>query len=131
MDNESVVLGEAPASPEHLAQYLLLLTALLVGLGLSTYLAASLVRRENPRDDNNSTVADKIREAEDDDLPAVLNASEHEGMHDFTSSLARLVEEDWIELKVAERYAPNAEALRSKVRGIHVKADTLVQRVKR
>jgi twitching motility protein PilT len=80
---------------------------------------------------NNSTVADKIREAEDDDLPAVLNASEHEGMHDFTSSLARLVEEDWIELKVAERYAPNAEALRSKVRGIHVKADTLVQRVKR
>ena len=40
-------------------------------------------------------------------------------------------DEDWVDLRVAERYAPNAEALRSKVRGIEVKADTLVQRVKR
>jgi len=80
---------------------------------------------------NNSTVADKIREGDDDDLPAVLASSVHEGMHDFTFSLARLVEEEWIDLKVAERYAPNAEALRSRVRGIQVKADTLVQRVKR
>ena len=52
-------------------------------------------------------------------------------MHDFTSSLARLVEDEWVDLKVAERYAPNAEALRSRVRGIKVKVDTLVQRVKR
>lgn len=80
---------------------------------------------------NNTIVADRIREAEDDDLPAILNASQAEGMHGFTDSLARLVEEEWIDLKIAERYAPNAEALRSKVRGIHVKADTLIQRVKR
>jgi twitching motility protein PilT len=79
---------------------------------------------------NNSTVADKIREAEDDDLPAVIHSSEHEGMHDFTSSLARLVNEDWVDLRTAERYAPNAEALRSKVRGIQVKAETLIQRVR-
>jgi twitching motility protein PilT len=78
----------------------------------------------------NSTVRDKIREGEDEDLPAVVQSSEHEGMHTFTSSLARLVNEDWVELKVAERYAPNAEALRSRVRGISVKADSLVQRVK-
>jgi twitching motility protein PilT len=80
---------------------------------------------------NNVTVADKIREGEDEDLPAIIHASEHEGMHDFTSSLAKLVEEEWIDLKVAERYAPSAEALRSKVRGIKVKSDTLIQRVKR
>ena len=79
---------------------------------------------------SNSTVADKIREGEDEDIPAILNTSTSEGMHDFTSSLARLVEEEWIDLKVAERYAPNAEALRSRVRGIKVKADSLIQRVK-
>jgi twitching motility protein PilT len=79
---------------------------------------------------NNSTVADKIREGEDEDLPAVLNSSTAEGMHDFTASLARLVEEEFVDLKVAERYAPNAEALRSRVRGIKVKADTLISRVK-
>jgi twitching motility protein PilT len=79
---------------------------------------------------NNPTVADKIREGEDEDLHAVLATSSGEGMHDFTSSLARLVDEDWVDLRVAERYAPNPEALRSKVRGIQVKADTLVSRVK-
>jgi hypothetical protein len=43
---------------------------------------------------NNSTVADKIREGEDEDLPAVLQSSEHEGMHTFTLSLAKLVDEE-------------------------------------
>ena len=52
-------------------------------------------------------------------------------MHDFTGSLARLVEEEWVDLRIAERYAPNREALRSKVRGIKVSADKLIQRVKR
>ncbi|MBX3372959.1 MAG: PilT/PilU family type 4a pilus ATPase [Phycisphaeraceae bacterium] len=79
---------------------------------------------------NNSTVSEKIREGEDDDLPAVMAGSLHEGMHDFTTSLAQLVEKDWVDLKVAERFAPNAEALRSRVRGISVKADTLISRVK-
>ena len=40
------------------------------------------------------------------------------------------MEKEWVDLKTAERYAPNMEALRSKVRGITVKADTLIQRVK-
>jgi twitching motility protein PilT len=79
---------------------------------------------------NTPTVADKIRDAEDEDLPAVLHGSEGEGMHDFTTSIARLVEGDWVDLRVAERYAPNIDALRSKVRGISVKADTLISRVK-
>lgn len=78
----------------------------------------------------NSTVAEKIREGEDEDIHAIIGGSEHEGMHSFTQSLARLVNDDWVEMKVAERFAPNRDALRSKVRGIEVKADTLVQRVK-
>jgi len=79
---------------------------------------------------NNSTVNEKIREGEDEDLPAVVQSSENEGMHSFTSSLGRLVNEEWIDLKIAERYAPNAEALRSRVRGLTVKADSLIRRVK-
>ncbi|MDY7107518.1 MAG: PilT/PilU family type 4a pilus ATPase [Planctomycetota bacterium] len=79
---------------------------------------------------NNSTVSEKIRDGEDEDLPSVIQASESEGMHSFTSSLARLVNEEWIDLKIAERYAPHAEALRSRVRGVHVKADSLIRRVK-
>ncbi len=59
-----------------------------------------------------------------------MAGSTGEGMHDFTNSLARLVEEDWGDLRTAEKYAPNTEALRSKVRGIEVKADLLVSKVK-
>jgi len=79
---------------------------------------------------NNSTVAELIRDERDEDLPSVMATSAADGMHDFTSSLGRLVLEDWVELKVAERYAPNRDALRSLVKGIQVKADTLVHRVK-
>jgi Tfp pilus assembly pilus retraction ATPase PilT len=109
--------------------------------GLAAGLRAVMAQRLVPcvRDDiqrvpatevllNNSTVADKIREGEDDDLPAVMATSVGEGMHSFTNSLAKLVEEDFIDLKVAERYAPNAEALRARVKGIKVTADTLIQR---
>lgn len=78
----------------------------------------------------NSTVADKIREGEDNDLPAVMAGSVSEGMHDFTSSLTKLVEDGWVDLRVAERYAPNVEALKARVRGIAMKAETLVGRVR-
>jgi twitching motility protein PilT len=77
---------------------------------------------------NNVTVADKIREGEEEDLPAIMHGSREDGMHDFTESLARLVDENFVDLKTAERYAPNPEALRSKVRGIDVKADVLVSK---
>jgi twitching motility protein PilT len=79
----------------------------------------------------NSTVQDKIRDGADDDMPAIIAGSEGEGMHDFTGSLARLVLEDWVDLRVAERFAPNRDALRSRVRGIQVSADKLVSRVKK
>jgi twitching motility protein PilT len=80
---------------------------------------------------NNVTVSERIREGMDEDLPAIMAGSTEEGMHDFTSSLTRLVEEDWVDLKTAERYAPNAELLRAKVRGIEVKADVLVSKASR
>ena len=79
---------------------------------------------------NTPIVGEKIRDGEDEDLPAIMHGSEHEGMHDFTGSIAALVERDWVTMRVAEQFAPNREALRSKVRGIQMQAQTLVQRVK-
>jgi twitching motility protein PilT len=72
------------------------------------------------------TVVDRIREGHEEDLSAVLASNQELGMHDFTTSLAHLVETDFVDLKVAEQYAPNREALRSRVRGIEVRADLLV-----
>jgi twitching motility protein PilT len=80
---------------------------------------------------NTPIVGDCIREGRDADLPAVVAGSAQEGMHTFTDSLARLVKEDFVDLKTAERYAPNAEQLKSKFRGIDVKSDVLVSRIKR
>lgn len=80
---------------------------------------------------NNGLIADRIREGDDADLPAIMAGANEEGMHDFTSSLLRLVKEAWVDLKTAEKYAPNAELLRSRVRGIDVKSDVLVSKTKR
>jgi len=80
---------------------------------------------------NTSLVAERIRDGADEDLPAVLAGSQDIGMHDFTTSLHRMVNDSWIDLKIAEKYAPNIEALRSKVRGIEVKADVLVSKARR
>ncbi|HWB18686.1 MAG TPA: PilT/PilU family type 4a pilus ATPase [Phycisphaerales bacterium] len=77
---------------------------------------------------NTPIVSDRIREGRDEDLHAAMAGSTHEGMHDFTESLGRLVEQDYVDLRTAERYAPNADALRARVRGIKVKADVLVSR---
>jgi twitching motility protein PilT len=77
---------------------------------------------------NTPIVSDRIREAKDEDLPAIMAGSVHEGMHSFTESLVRLVEENYVDLRTAEHYAPNPEMLRAKVRGIRVKADVLVTR---
>lgn len=77
---------------------------------------------------NSTIVADRIREGDDDDLSAIIAGSLEEGMHDFNSSLAALVDKNWVDLKIAERYSPNKDALRSHIRGIGVKADVLVSK---
>jgi len=80
---------------------------------------------------NTPIVSDRIREGGDEDIPAIIASSGAEGMHSFTDSLVRLVEQDYVELRVAEHYAPNREALVSRIRGVELPADKLIQRVKR
>lgn len=79
---------------------------------------------------NSPVVREKIRDGEDADLPAVINSSRGEGMHSFTQSLAELVEKEWVDIQTAREFAPNREALDSILRGVEVKAQSLVGRIK-
>jgi twitching motility protein PilT len=75
------------------------------------------------------TVRQKIREGEDNDLPGVVSRCE-EGMQSFTHALAELVKKDWITVGTAMDYAPNRDALSSVLKGVEVKSQGLVGRIK-
>jgi len=79
---------------------------------------------------NTPIVQEKIREGEEDDLPSIINSSGGEGMMSFTQSLAELVRKEWVDVRTAKAFAPNRDALDSELKGVQVKASTLVQRVK-
>jgi twitching motility protein PilT len=79
---------------------------------------------------NTAVVRDKIRDGEDEDIPAIINGSIHEGMRSFTYSLAELVNKEMVAAHVALSYAPNRDALTSALKGVEVKASTLVHRVR-
>ena len=59
-----------------------------------------------------------ISEGRENDIPSAIRAGGGEGMQDFTESLRKLVEEEWIDLKVALQYAPNVEELKMALKGI-------------
>lgn len=67
---------------------------------------------------NTPVVRKLISESREGDLSSVIRASTGEGMVDFTESLRRLVEEEYIDLRVAEQYAPNVEELKMALKGI-------------
>lgn len=80
-------------------------------------------------------VKEKIREGADDDLPALINSNTGsdpgEGMHSFLLSLASLVKKEAISRAMGMDHAPNREALDSILKGVEVKASTLVSRLKK
>ncbi|MGH7131390.1 MAG: type IV pilus twitching motility protein PilT [Phycisphaerales bacterium] len=75
-------------------------------------------------------VREKIRAGEQEDLPAIVQSSRGEGMMSFTQSLSDLVKADMVTLRTALDYAPNREALEALVKGLEVKAASLVGRVR-
>jgi twitching motility protein PilT len=77
---------------------------------------------------NTPLVRDKIRDGEEQDFPAIISANPDSGMHNFNQSLARMVEDLWIDRRVALSYAPNREALDSLLKGIAIKSGGLVGR---
>jgi twitching motility protein PilT len=75
-------------------------------------------------------VKDRIRDGLDTDLPAIIQSNLHDGMHSVTHSLSELVKKEWITKSVAMEYAPNREALDAMIKGLEVKAQMLVSRVR-
>lgn len=66
----------------------------------------------------NSIVRKLLQEEREADIPTVIRSCQSEGMQDYTESLRRLVEEEWIDYKVAMQYAPNREELKMALKGI-------------
>jgi twitching motility protein PilT len=79
---------------------------------------------------NNSIVKEKIVHEEDGDIPAILHACRDEGMRDFTQSLFELVEKSVIARETAMDYAPNRDALRSRLKGIDTASEGLISRLR-
>jgi twitching motility protein PilT len=77
---------------------------------------------------NTATCKDLIRKEQDQDLPALIAGSEKEGMHSFTTSLAKLVQSDKVFMDVAMQFAPNADSLASLLRGIKTTSSTMIHR---
>ncbi len=67
---------------------------------------------------NTPIVRKLISEEREADLPTAIRAGVGEGMQDFTESLRKLVEEEYIDLKLALEYAPNVEELKMALKGI-------------
>ena len=80
---------------------------------------------------NTPVVRDKIRDGGDEDIPAIINSSIPDGMRSFTYSLAELVRKEHVGVQTAMAFAPNQNALDSALKGVEVKAQSLVHRVKR
>ncbi|MEN6386057.1 MAG: PilT/PilU family type 4a pilus ATPase [Phycisphaerales bacterium] len=75
---------------------------------------------------NNPIVRKLIADKRESDLSAVIKSCQNEGMQDFTESLKRLVETDWIDLKVALASAPNVEELKMALKGIRASAGVIL-----
>jgi len=79
---------------------------------------------------NNTTVREKIREGYDEDLPSIIGTSSADGMRSFNMSLAELVTDEKIAMALALDHSPNREALASILKGVQVKQQGLVSRLR-
>jgi len=75
-------------------------------------------------------VRELIRDHRDSDLPAAISAARSDGMRSFNDSLAELVDKEWIEMSTALELSPNRESLESIIKGVQVKSQGLVGRIK-
>ena len=75
---------------------------------------------------NTPIVRKLISEERESDIGSAIRAGEGEGMIDYTGSLLKLVEEEYIDLRVALQYAPNVEELKMAMKGIRSKASGIL-----
>ena len=74
------------------------------------------------------TVRQLVQEARDTELPDVIRAHERDGMQSFTKSLMDLINNDYIDPKVAYEVAPNVEELKMLMKGISTAHGGLIGR---
>ena len=72
---------------------------------------------------------EKIREGDDSALPMIVGQNE-EGMQSFTKALADLVMKEWVALNTAMDFAPTRVALSSMLKGVQVRTQGMVSRIK-
>jgi twitching motility protein PilT len=75
---------------------------------------------------NTPIIRKLISEEREADIPAAIRSGQGEGMQDFTDSLHKLVEDEYIDLKVALKYAPNVEELKMALKGIRSTASGIL-----
>lgn len=68
-----------------------------------------------------ANVKKAILEENDEKLPDIIRIGKLSGMQDFTMSLKKLVDDEYIDREVAMEVAPNREALKMALKGIEMK----------
>lgn len=75
---------------------------------------------------SNPIVKKLINEQREAELTSVIRASQKEGMVDLTESLRVLVQEEWVDRKIALEYAPNVEELKMALKGIRSSSSSVL-----
>jgi twitching motility protein PilT len=66
----------------------------------------------------NPTVRQLIEDGRDPELMDVIRSAETQGMQSFTKSLLKLIQDEYIEPKIAYEVAPNVDELKMLMKGI-------------
>ncbi len=66
----------------------------------------------------NASIRKLIAEGRDFEIGAVLKSAVHDGMQDFTEALYQLIQQEYLDVKIAMEVAPNPDELKMRLKGI-------------
>jgi twitching motility protein PilT len=75
---------------------------------------------------NNPSIRKLIAEGRDFEITSVLKASLDDGMQDFTEAIYKLIQEEYLDVKLALEVAPNPDELKMRLKGIRSKAASIL-----
>lgn len=74
----------------------------------------------------NAIIRKLLAEGRDFEITSILKSSTEEGMQDFTEAIYRLLQEEYIDIKVAMDVAPNPDELKMRMKGILSKSAAIL-----
>lgn len=74
----------------------------------------------------NAVIRKLIAEGRDFEIAAVLKSSIHDGMQDFTEALYQLVQQEYVDVKLAMEVAPSPDELKMRLKGIRTGAGMIL-----